>query len=168
LRPLRLRVKYNMNLQNEISNLKHNALQNKKAYQKITQQLKKLKPYDVDELFQTQHEQVFAEIDCLQCANCCKTTPALVTNEDINRIAKHLQLSSKEFITKYVIKDDDGDTILHKTPCTFLGNDNKCTIYECATVCLQRLSAYQQKKNESNFRFDGKKHGNLSCSSTYT
>ena len=129
-----------MNLQNEISNLKHNALQNKKAYQKITQQLKKLKPYDVDELFHTQHEQVFAEIDCLQCANCCKTTPALVTNEDINRIAKHLQLSSKEFITKYVIKDDDGDTILHKTPCTFLGNDNKCAIYEVRPFALSSPS----------------------------
>jgi Fe-S-cluster containining protein len=146
LRPLRLRVKYNMNLQNEISNLKHNALQNKKAYQKITQQLKKLKPYDVDELFHTQHEQVFAEIDCLQCANCCKTTPALVTNEDINRIAKHLQLSSKEFITKYVIKDDDGDTILHKTPCTFLGNDNKCAIYNVRPFACKDYPHTNRKK----------------------
>lgn len=119
-----------MNLQNEIKNLKSNALQNRKAYQKIIQQLKKLKPYDVDELFHTQHEQVFTEIDCLHCANCCKTTPALVDNEDINRISKHLHISVQQFIDNYVTKDEDGDIILNKTPCTFLNTDNTCSIYE--------------------------------------
>jgi Fe-S-cluster containining protein len=119
-----------MSLASEISNLKQNAARHKKSYQKLVQDLKKLKPYDVDELFHTQHEEVFAELDCLQCANCCKTTPALVSNEDINRIAKHLQISSKDFMSKYVIRDNDSDTILNKTPCTFLGSDNKCSIYE--------------------------------------
>ncbi len=135
-----------MNLQNEISNLKHQALQNKKAYQKITQQLKKLKPYDVDELFHTQHEQVFAEIDCLLCANCCKTTPALVTNEDVNRISKQLKITPKDFMSKYVTKDNDGDTVLNKTPCTFLGNDNKCAIYEVRPFTCKDYPHTNRKK----------------------
>lgn len=135
-----------MNLENEISNLHHNALQNKKAYQKTIQQLKKLKPYDVDELFHTQHEQVFAEIDCLDCANCCKTTPALVTNEDINRISRHLQISSKEFISKYVTKDEDGDTVLNKTPCSFLATDNKCIIYEVRPFACKDYPHTNRKK----------------------
>ena len=135
-----------MNLQNEISNLKNNALQNKKAYQKTIQQLKKLKPYDVDELFHTQHEVIFTEIDCLNCANCCKTTPALVSNEDINRISKHLQIASKDFVAKYVIKDDDGDKILNKTPCTFLNTDNKCAIYEVRPFACKDYPHTNRKK----------------------
>ena len=135
-----------MNLETEISNLKYNALQNKKAYQKTIQQLKKLKPYDADELFHTQHEDVFAEIDCLHCANCCKTTPALVSNEDINRISKHLQISSKDFIIKYVTKDDDGDTILNKIPCTFLNADNKCSIYEVRPFACKDYPHTNRKK----------------------
>ena len=135
-----------MNLETEISNLKQNALQNKKAYQKTVQQLKKLKSYDVDELFHTQHEQVFSEINCLDCANCCKTTPALVTHEDINRITKHLQFSSKEFISKYVTKDEDGDTILNKTPCSFLATDNKCIIYEVRPFACKDYPHTNRKK----------------------
>jgi len=118
-----------MSLDIEISNLKHNAVQHKRTYQKLLQQLKKLKPYDIDVLFHTQHELVFEEINCLQCANCCKTTPALIENEDINRIAKHLQITPKEFTIRYLTKDSDGDTVLNKTPCRFLGADNKCSIY---------------------------------------
>jgi uncharacterized protein len=118
-----------MDFQDEIAGLLQHAVQHKKEFQKTIQQLKKLKPYDVDELFHTQHEEVFAELDCLKCANCCKTTPALISNEDINRISSYLHLSTKEFITRYTIKDDDGDNVLNSTPCTFLGSDNKCSIY---------------------------------------
>ncbi len=135
-----------MSLETEISNLKHNALQNKKAYQKTIQQLKKLKPYDVDKLFHTQHKAVFLEIDCLHCANCCKTTPALVSNEDINRISKHLKISSKDFILKYVTKDDDDDTILKKTPCTFLNPNNKCAIYEVRPFACKDYPHTNRKK----------------------
>ena len=135
-----------MNLQNEISNLKHQALHNKKAYQKLILELKKLKSYDVDELFHTQHEEVFAEIDCLQCANCCKTTPALVSNEDINRISRHLHISAKDFMARYVVKDDDGDTVLNKIPCTFLGTDNKCSIYEVRPFACKDYPHTKRKK----------------------
>lgn len=135
-----------MNLKTEISNLKHNAAQHKKAYQKLIQQLKKLKPYDVDELFHSQHEQVFAEIDCLHCANCCKTTPALLSNEDINRISKHLKISAKDFISRYVIKDDDEDSVLNKTPCTFLGTDNKCSIYAVRPFACKDYPHTNRKK----------------------
>lgn len=135
-----------MNIKSEILNLKQNALQKKKAYQKIIQQLKKLKPYDVDELFHTQHEEVFTETDCLQCANCCKTTPALVSNEDINRISKHLQISPKNFMQQYVSRDDDGDTVLNKTPCSFLDDDNKCSIYAVRPFACKDYPHTNRKK----------------------
>ncbi len=135
-----------MNLETEISQLKQNATQNKKVHQKLNHQLKKLKPYDVDELFHTQHEQVFEEIDCLKCGNCCKTTPPLLINEDINRISKHLKISTKNFLEKYVVKDEDGDLIFNHTPCIFLGLDNYCSIYEARPNACREYPHTNRKK----------------------
>jgi Fe-S-cluster containining protein len=91
---------------------------------------KNLKPFEVDELINTQHEYVFSYINCLDCANCCKTTPALLEQEDVNRISKYLKISAKQFIQQYTQKDADGDTVFRKTPCVFLNKDNTCAIYD--------------------------------------
>jgi ribosomal protein L28 len=32
------------------------------------------KKKNLDQLFHPRHEEVFSRVDCLQCANCCKTT----------------------------------------------------------------------------------------------
>lgn len=135
-----------MNLETEITQLIQNALQNKKAHQKLIQDLKKQKTYDVDELFHSQHDAVFQEINCLHCGNCCKTTPALILNEDINRISKHLQLSTKDFIQKYVVKDNDGDLVFRQTPCVFLGADNYCSIYEVRPNACREYPHTNRKK----------------------
>ena len=135
-----------MNFEHELSNLKQHAKQQRKLYIKTVQQLKKLKPYDVDELFHTQHDDIFKVVDCLECANCCKTTPALISNEDINRIAKHLRISSQDFIKKYTRKDEDGDTVLNKTPCIFLKDDNKCAIYEVRPFACKDYPHTNRKK----------------------
>lgn len=76
------------------------------------------------------HKEVFAEIDCLECANCCKTTPAILTNQDIKRIAKFLQIPPKIFRKKYVLEDINGELSFSKVPCAFLEPDNTCTVYE--------------------------------------
>ena len=90
----------------------------------------------VDEAAQQLHEEVFNEVDCLGCANCCKTTPPVVTKKDIKRIAKHLGITPKAFIRKYVIDDLTGDLVLSTVPCVFLEPDNACSIYEVRpTAC---------------------------------
>lgn len=76
------------------------------------------------------HEAVFKKVDCLKCANCCKTTPALVTRPDAKRIAKHLSIPPKTFIRKYLMEDIDGELMIARVPCTFLNEDNTCQIYE--------------------------------------
>ncbi len=100
-----------------------------KSHQKLFSELKKLPQDDVNELFHTAHEQVFERINCLDCANCCKTTPALILPSDAKRIAKHLKMSLKDFYTRYTVRDEDGDTVFKKTPCVFLDEHNYCTIY---------------------------------------
>lgn len=100
--------------------------ENKKFFQK----LKKKKPGEIDALFNETHEEVFACTDCLKCANCCKTTGPLFTQKDIERIAGHLKLKPGQFVEQYLRVDEDNDYVLQQVPCTFLGADNYCSIYE--------------------------------------
>lgn len=75
------------------------------------------------------HEAEFERTDCLQCANCCKTTGPLFTNTDIERIAKHFRQKPQEFIAQFLRLDEDKDYVLQQVPCAFLGDDNRCSIY---------------------------------------
>ena len=135
-----------MNLENEIKNLSQNSLKKNKGYQKMIQKLKTFNSFDVDEIFHTQHDQVFSEIDCQKCGNCCKTTPPLLLNEDITRISKKINISTKNFIRDYLIKDEDGDLIFNKTPCPFLGIENFCTIYEVRPNACREYPHTNRKK----------------------
>jgi uncharacterized protein len=76
------------------------------------------------------HEEAFSKIDCLQCANCCKNYSPRFKTPDIKRISKHLKMRESEFIDTYLQIDEDGDFVVKKTPCPFLGQDNFCSIYE--------------------------------------
>ena len=76
------------------------------------------------------HEKAFEEIDCLQCARCCKRYSPRFKTPDIKRISKILQLKESAFIEKYLRIDEDGDYVVVSAPCPFLGEDNRCSIYE--------------------------------------
>ena len=111
---------------------KHRALVRQKAKEnkKFFQQLKRVKPKVLDQKMHQLHEEVFACTDCLECANCCSTTGPLFTNIDIGRIAKHLRIKPSEFTEKYLRIDEDKDYVLQQVPCAFLGEDNRCSIYD--------------------------------------
>ena len=92
--------------------------------------LRKKKPKNLDYIVQGTHDEVFDEVDCLTCANCCKTTGPLFTDNDIARIAKHFRMKPSDFIDDYLRIDEDNDYVLKQVPCHFLGADNYCSIYE--------------------------------------
>jgi Fe-S-cluster containining protein len=101
-----------------------------KENQQFFKRLKKVKPKVLDKLIHPIHEEVFACTDCLECANCCKTTGPLFTDKDISRISKHLKIKPSIFTEKYLRIDEDRDYVLKSVPCTFLGEDNYCSIYD--------------------------------------
>ncbi|MBS1509878.1 MAG: YkgJ family cysteine cluster protein [Bacteroidetes bacterium] len=78
----------------------------------------------------TLHEEAFEQVDCLQCGNCCKGYSPRFKTPDIKRISKFLKMKEGDFINAYLTIDNEGDYVLQKTPCTFLGADNYCSIYE--------------------------------------
>lgn len=80
------------------------------------------------------HPTAFDVIDCTKCANCCKVLQVTLINKDITRIARHLNMPREEFIEKYLVPDEQegqkGQYHIAVQPCPFLGEDNRCTIYE--------------------------------------
>lgn len=105
------------------------AARKRKAHREFFGKLKKRPPKDLDYTMQELHESEFARSNCLECANCCKTTGPLFTPSDLERIAKHLRMKPGRFISEYLRRDEDGDLVLQQVPCPFLGPDNHCGIY---------------------------------------
>lgn len=84
----------------------------------------------VDAAFQSLHEEVFEEVNCLDCGNCCKSLGPRLTDADIRRITTALKVKPSDFTLKYLRLDEDNDYVFRQMPCVFLGEDNYCKIYE--------------------------------------
>ncbi|EOZ98602.1 hypothetical protein A33Q_1256 [Indibacter alkaliphilus LW1] len=115
-----------MDLENFKERSKTEFQKNKKLLQKIKNQ----KPKQLDDLFSAAHEEKFSKIDCLSCANCCKTTSPIFIQTDIERLSKVFRMKSSEFIDMYLYLDNEGDYVLKTAPCPFLNSDNTCLVYE--------------------------------------
>lgn len=113
-----------------LKNLPEKAKDKHKENKKFFAKLRKKPPKDLDRQMQEMHDEEFSRTNCLDCANCCKTTGPLFTNKDIERISKHLKLKPQQFIEQYLRIDEDKDYVLQEVPCTFLAADNYCLIYD--------------------------------------
>src|SRR4051812_24240212 len=113
-----------------LHDFKNKAEKQKQENRKFFSKLKVSPPKNLDNLFHDAHEEVFEHTDCLNCANCCKTTSPIFYQRDIERAAKALRIKPGEFIEKYLHIDGDKDYVLNSAPCPFLGPDNYCGIYE--------------------------------------
>ncbi|MFJ1352986.1 YkgJ family cysteine cluster protein [Capnocytophaga canimorsus] len=113
---------------------------------KFFARLKKKPPKDLDYQVQQIHDEVFENTDCLQCANCCKTTGPLFTNTDIERIAKHLRLKPQDFVSRYLYIDEDKDYVFQTLPCPFLDVENYCLIYEVRPKACREYPHTDRKK----------------------
>ena len=109
---------------------------NQKQYKNFLQRADKKK---VLKLLPSAHEEAFSKVDCLQCANCCKNYSPRFKAPDIRRISKHLRMKEGAFIEQYLLMDEEGDYVVKKTPCPFLGSDNHCGIYEVRPSDCQRF-----------------------------
>jgi Fe-S-cluster containining protein len=105
---------------------------NRRRFRYFLTRLETVKPKGMDKLAIEMDKEVWAETDCLACANCCKTMTPTFTNNDIKRIAAHFNQTPDEFKEKWLYKErGTGDWMNKKQPCQFLNlKDNKCSIYE--------------------------------------
>jgi Fe-S-cluster containining protein len=104
----------------------------KKQFAKYLSKVEKARPKGLDALAEQIDAEVWQEVDCLSCANCCKRMTPTFTPKDIRRIAAHLQMRPKDFIEKWLQYDKkDGEWTNKSQPCQFLDlSTNMCSIYE--------------------------------------
>lgn len=100
----------------------------------------------MDDIVHELHDEKSAEIDCLSCANCCKTLGPALYDKDIERMAKALKMKPSEVVASYLHIDEDGDYVFKTMPCPFLMGDNYCMIYESRPKACREYPHTDRKK----------------------
>jgi Fe-S-cluster containining protein len=122
--------------------------------------------YDPDELAAELHKEAFQIVDCTRCANCCKTMEIKLSDEDIGRIAGHLNMVVDEFFEGHLESyEEDGPYKLRHKQCPFLDEDDHCNIYDVRpSVCRE----YPHTDKEGfTFRTMGIANNALTCPAVF-
>jgi len=85
-------------------------------------------------------EGIEQQIDCTQCANCCRVATARVTERDVQRLARHFRVKPERIMADYVVESQEEGLILKRQAtgaCVFL-EGNLCSVYESRPDVCQR------------------------------
>lgn len=117
---------------NHIKNLKKKFNQHRRSFRYFITRTENNPPRNLDKIMKEVDKEVWQNVDCLSCANCCKVMSPTYTNEDIRRISGHLGMTTSQFKEKWLYLDKkDNDWMNKSTPCQFLDlKTNMCSIYE--------------------------------------
>lgn len=115
-----------------LKKFKKKMLQNRSLLRRFLTRLENNQPKGLSKVQHQEDVEVWKDMDCLACANCCKTMSPTFTTEDVKRISKHVGMSAQAFRDKYLyFEKGDKDWMNKQQPCQFLNlTDNKCSIYE--------------------------------------
>jgi len=108
----------------------NSVLQHRSRLRRFLSKVENNPPKDLDLLAVIIDKEVWQEIDCLACSNCCRNMTPTYTFKDLQRIAKHLNMTIKAFKEKWLYKNRQGEWMNRNTPCQFLDRKtNMCNIY---------------------------------------
>lgn len=121
---------------------------NKNRLKRFLTRLEKKPPRGLDKITLALEPEIWKEVDCLTCANCCKKMTPTYTKADIKRISTHFNQTPQEFTDKWLIYEKkDKDWQNKKQPCQFLNlADNKCSIYEIRPLDCSGFPHLPRKK----------------------
>jgi uncharacterized protein len=94
-----------------------------------------------DRILRRMGEGIEGQIDCTECANCCKVATVKVSERDVERLAKHLRISRERFLAEYTAESEDEGLILKwtkETGCVFL-QGKECIVYEARPDICQKF-----------------------------
>src|SRR5437588_8125643 len=63
-------------------------------------------------------EGIEEQIDCTQCANCCKVATVQLSERDVERLAKYLRISADRFMAEYTTESPEEGRILRRDEAT--------------------------------------------------
>jgi Fe-S-cluster containining protein len=120
----------------------------KKILKRFLGRLEKNPPPGLDKLTEKLNEEIWQEVDCLTCANCCKTMTPTYTVKDIKRISAYLGMTPRDFKDKWLYYDKkEGDWMNVNRPCQFLDlKTNMCNIYEVRPADCAGFPHFTRKK----------------------
>jgi Fe-S-cluster containining protein len=123
---------FNFNMKINLRKFRANVLLYKRILRRFLSKLENNPPKGLDKMALLVSKDVWKDIDCLSCANCCKTMSPTFTVKDIKRISAHLGMRPLEFRDKYLyLEKKDNDWMNKQQPCQFLDlKSNMCSIYE--------------------------------------
>ena len=98
------------------------------------------------------HDDVSERIDCLSCANCCRSLGPAISDRDIERMAKVLRIKPSEVVSSYLRIDEDGDYVFKSMPCPFLMPDNYCSIYDSRPKACREYPHTDRKNFEQIYK----------------
>jgi Fe-S-cluster containining protein len=117
----------------DLSSFKQKAGLTKRKMRRFLTGLENNIPKALDKKIAALEEEVWKEVDCLSCANCCKSMTPTFNRQDIKRISAHFNMTEEAFQQKWLHRERGGDwDWLNKTePCQFLDlKTNMCSIYD--------------------------------------
>lgn len=92
-------------------------------------------PRGLDTMVKDIDREVWEEVDCLTCSNCCRKMTPTFTEGDVRRISKYLNMSAGTFRERWLRLDRNGDWMNRSQPCQFLDTKtNMCSIYDVRPV----------------------------------
>src|SRR5258708_1006305 len=76
-------------------------------------------------------QDVEEQIDCTACANCCRVATVKLIDRDVEKLARRLGVSPKQFLAEYTREDADEGRVLIRNAggCVFL-EGNLCSVYD--------------------------------------
>src|SRR5579862_8054670 len=86
-------------------------------------------------------EEIEEQIDCTQCANCCRVATVQVSERDIERLARYLRIPPSKFLDGYTAESEEEGRVLRReaeSGCVFLSG-NECTVYDARPDICRRF-----------------------------
>ena len=73
---------------------------------------------------------------CEMCGRCCHQANITVMDDEVARMAEHLNMTPERFISEYLYRKDGIWLFKKSGRCRFLGKDKRCTIWsERPEIC---------------------------------
>ncbi len=116
-------------MENKIYAIKEKAQKKEKENQEFRIFLKGYNHHQVDKMVHKIYQKYLSRYDCTACGNCCKILVITLYHEEVEKIAKYLNISYKKMKKKYIERKTAEGFILKGQKCPFL-HDNKCSIYK--------------------------------------
>ena len=113
-----------------VKNWQQNAESAEDRHSRFLRWLKLLNSKRVDRIAKETHTQVFEEVKCTKCANCCRTLKAAFRPKDVATVSAHLGMSAEAFTKQFLTKNKQGNLEVNALPCPFLSAEGLCNIYE--------------------------------------